>query len=69
LFLVHFDNTFLFYSNEKECIEKLKYAVRNKPKKLSDEEVYELGWEAGTQRLITGSKIFFDNYKKEERDL
>mmetsp|Transcript_17546 Transcript_17546/g.31662 ORF Transcript_17546/g.31662 Transcript_17546/m.31662 type:complete len:286 (+) Transcript_17546:497-1354(+) len=55
-FFVQFPNC-LAYETKKECVEKIKWALENDPKPLSDDDKHKLTWEGANDRLYTSSAI------------
>lgn len=55
-FFLQFPNC-LAYKTIQECVEKIKWALENKPEPLSQEQAYIFTWEAATDRLIEASYI------------
>ena len=65
-FFLDFPNC-LAFSDEDECIEKIKHALANDPKPLSEMEKMKLSWEGAIQRLIDSTTMSTAEF--EERDI
>ena len=55
-FFLQFPNC-LAYKNLHDCVEKIKWALRNEPEPLSESHAHIFTWEAATDRLIQSSLI------------
>jgi len=66
-FFYQFSNC-LPYEDLDECLEKLQYALANKPKPLSSEEAYKLAWDGATERLYEASRITEEQEKEDEEE-
>jgi hypothetical protein len=64
-FFYHFPNC-LAYQTMRECVEKIQYALENKPMELSDAYKDLLTWEAATIRLYNACRISKQEYESEE---
>lgn len=53
-FFLQFENC-LAYTSKEECVKKLKWALENNPKPLSEEEHFKLTWEGANERLFEAS--------------
>lgn len=45
----------LMYSSEKECLEKIQWALDRVPQPLTPEQKYQLTWEGATERLFAAA--------------
>ncbi len=62
-FFLQFSNC-LAYESKIECVEKLKWALANEPKPLSEEERYQLTWEGANERLYQSSVLTENDVKE-----
>jgi hypothetical protein len=61
----------LAYSSKKECIQKIQKALMSEPEPLSEEDVYKLGWEGATERLVKSAALTtrdMENWSESGRD-
>ena len=57
----------LAFSDENECIEKIKHALANDPRPLSEMDKMKLSWEGAIQRLFDSTIMSTAEF--EERDI
>lgn len=57
----------LAFSDENECIEKIKHALANDPRPLSEMDKMKLSWEGAIQRLFDSTIMSMAEF--EERDI
>jgi hypothetical protein len=55
-FFYQFENC-LAYESKKDCVEKIRWALANDPKPLSDEERFQLTWEGANDRLFKAAAM------------
>lgn len=55
-FFYQFSNC-LAYDNLNDCVEKIQWALENKPVPLSEEEAHIFTWDAATDRMIEASIV------------
>ena len=55
-FFIRFDNC-LAYGDKKECIERIKWALENDPKPLTQDQVHSFSWEGATERLFESAGL------------
>lgn len=55
-FFLQFANC-LAYESKIECVEKIKWALNNEPRPLSEEEHFQLTWEGANERLYKFSAM------------
>ena len=55
-FFIQFPNC-LAYETKKECVEKVKWALENDPKPLSEDDKHKLTWEGANERLYASSQM------------
>ena len=55
-FFLQFENC-LAYEGKKDCVEKIKWALENDPKPLSEQERFQLTWEGANERLFKAAAM------------
>ena len=55
-FFLQFSNC-LAYESKTECVEKIKWALNNDPRPLSEDERFQLTWEGANERLYKFSAM------------
>ena len=55
-FFLQFENC-LAYESKKDCVEKIRWALANDPKPLSEQERYQLTWEGANERLFKAAAM------------
>jgi len=51
-----------------DSVDKLQYALSNKPSPLTEEEAHKLSWDGATERLFEASRISVEEMTEWKKD-